>query len=780
MRNIFITRRQHDLTEFKPQTIKDDLGREWPISSPVSTNIEITDSLDMYHEYMKNHDEVGLDTENSGLNQYYAVPLLEQYAFPGISFIIDQTSVNEDYLSPYTDKLFIGHNIQYDYRIIKYNKGIELLNLEDIMINEQIINRGSGRLNNLKDTYERRTGKTLPEDKSVRKDFMRMTEKSVFQNKHIIYAGFDPQTGLEIRPIQHEILERYKLTFRAKSIAMPLISILGDMNLEGGTLNKEKWKQNIEENKKEKFRLELELDAIVKEFSKTNIKLRGGIWSSASRTRKKEEGEQLGMFGTSITIGNECTKNVSYTSPQQMPKLFKILNEPLPMKESKENRNWGEAPTMKVSFDEPTLEQYKITNPNSRMIPFINLLLQHKEVVKELNSFGEIFLREYVKDGKSGKKSKRGYYQPKTDKIHTIYKQEFQKNGRLASGGDKKAKGELGVGFFNSQQWPKKNKFRNCFTLTQKEIDEGWLMSTDDLGSAELVILADKSKDPNLIKYHKADLHSYLATHSYNKTIDYILNTMDEQRAYDELYNLLKVNRIQKAYKKLIGKDKSGNDLFISFTTEEEDSITKQRVEDVFNNKVLTIDKHLFPDIREPYKNCTYGVTYGAGPDKIAKTLNIAQFYAKLVMEGINIAIPQAMSYLNRMARFGVQNGYIEFNDRTHSRYWFKSWLDAQQYGKKLTSSERGEIERFCKNVTMSGTQADMIKEGMVEIDKFVKANNLDFKWLLQVHDEIVYKHKDKELRPIIENILTTTCNKYLSIVNMEVSGYTGISWNKN
>ena len=776
MRNIFVTRRRHNLEEpLEKKYITDSLGRQFPIDNHVD-EIEVTDTLDGYHEMMKNHDIFGLDTEGNSLNQYYADLLLVQIGVPDITYIIDEGSIDEDYLSMYIDKTYVGHNLQHDLRMIQYLKKVELRRIKDTLTNEQIINRGSGRLNNLNDTYLRRIGKPLPEDKRVRNEFIRMTPKSIFERRHIIYSGFDPQASLQILEAQKPILERFNLTFRAEHIANKCVPILVEMNLNGGTLNKDKWRTNLEENKKEKFRLELELDKIIKEFAKDHVKLRGGIWSSASRIRRREEGEQTGLFGTEITIGNETKKNVSYSSTKQMTKLFTVLKEPLPETEDKKgDRDWSAEPKMKVSFGEPVLEQYKIEHPGSKMIPFINLLLEFKEVEKEINSFGEIFLKEYVKDGKSGRKSKRGYYQPKTDKIHTIYKQEFTKNGRLASGGDKKRKGDLGIGFYNSQQWPKKNKFRNCLTLTDEEIKQGIWISTDDLGSAELVILADKSKDPNLIKYCRGDLHSYLATHSYTRMVQYIVDNMNENRAYDELYQLLKVNRIQKAYKIQIEEDK-----YRFPTQEESDKITRDRVEMAFVKKALTVDKKTYPDIREPYKNCTYGVTYGAGEDKIAKTLNIAPYYAKLTMEGINIAIPQAMSYLNAVARKGVKEGYIEFNNRTHSRYWFKSWLDAREYGRQLSQKERGAIERFCKNVTMSGTQADMLKEGMVAIDEFVRKEKIYFKWLLQVHDEIVYKHKDKELRPVVEKILVDTCNLYLSVVQMEVDGYTGHMWNKN
>ena len=772
MKNIFVTRRRHNIdTPIEKRYVLDDLGRTFLIEDPIATaEIVVTDSLDEFHYVMKNNYELGLDTENSDLNQFYAIPLLLQIAIPGTSFVIDQTSIKEDYLSMYTDRLYIGHNVQYDYRIIKYHMGIELYNLEDVMITEQIINRGTGRLNNLEDAYLRRCNKHLPEDKKTRKDFTKMTEKSIFERKHIVYSGFDPQTGLEIREVQKPIVKENKLEFRTYGIGMPLIPILGDMNLVGRTLNKVQWRENIEFNKKEKFRLEKELDAIVAEFAKTNVKLKGGIWSSSSRKRKRSDGVQFNMFAEDTLIATGALKNISYNSSHQLKKLFTILKEPLPMKADKDKELvWGEDAPMKVSFDEPTLEQYKIEYPGSRMMEFINVLLEFKVVTKEIDAFGEIFLREYMKQGKTGHKFKRGYYQPKTDKIHTIYKQEFTANGRLSSGGDKKGKDDIGIGFDNSQNWPKKNSVRNCITLTPQEIEEGWWISTSDLTAAELVILASKSQDQNLMLHCRRDLHSYLATHSYTNIIQYCRSTMNGTRAYDELYQLLKVNRLQKAYRI---EDRLP-------TKQEIESITKKRVEEAMDTNEIKIDKKKYPDIREPYKNCTYGVTYGAKDDKIAGTLNIAPYYAKLAMEGIYHAIPQAMAFLDTMARKAVREGYIVFNDRTNSRHIFKSCIDAASYGRQLTNGERSAIERFTKNAIMSGTQADMIKEAMIEANNYVREHKLEFHWLMQVHDEVVFKHKDKELRPKIEQILTDVCNRYLKNITMEIAGHTGYVWHK-
>jgi ribonuclease D len=165
MRNIFITRRKHNLENpIEKRYIVDDLGREFPIDTEITDGeIEVTDSLDQFHDVMKSNERVAIDTEGNSLNQFYHDLLLVQVGIPGLSFIIDNGSVHDDYLTPYLeDHLYLGHNLQHDYRMLKYNKGWELRRMLDIMIREQIINRGSGRLNNMEDTYYRRCNKKLP------------------------------------------------------------------------------------------------------------------------------------------------------------------------------------------------------------------------------------------------------------------------------------------------------------------------------------------------------------------------------------------------------------------------------------------------------------------------------------------------------------------------------------------------------------------------------------------------------------------------------------------
>lgn len=741
-------------------------------------DIKVTDSLDGLIEMFKNTDIIGADTENNSVHAINAVPLLAQFSDGKESWVVDTTTVSSSFLKGLNieDKTYIMHNAQYDYMIFKQQYGVTFKNLIDTMIIEQVLGRGSGRSASLEATHFRRLNSYMPVSKSTRDDFTSMKYNPVFLEEHILYSGYDPVCLFPIYEAQKPLIKEYKLEKRIYDIAFPCVSILGDMSLNGFYIDNEKWTKILNENRKKKFEIECRLDDKIREYAKNHKEIRGGIWTNIRRTAQLE---QVGLFGANESISNVNKHNVSYSSNKQLTKLFKVLKEPMPEKADKDTAKWEEK-KMKVSFAEEALEQYKIQYPSSRLIPFINDLIEYRGYEKAINSFGEIFLKEFIRKPGS-KKSKIGYHNPRTGKVHTIYKQEFTKNGRLSSG-------DVRNGFYNSQQIIKDNRYRNSFTLSPQEIADGWFISTYDLSGAELVILASHSGDRTLIKLIKegADLHSYLASAIYTKIFKYILENMSESRAIDEIAHLLEVNRLQQD---------------LECTDEEKSGIERTRLETVLADKgVITVNKKLFPDLRNPVKNIVYGINYGAGEEKVAETLNIAPYYAKLALEAMREQLPDAFAYLDRISRFGVKHGYIIFNDRTNSRHWFQTWLEASAQGRELQGKDKSAIGRACKNYGISGTQADMIKESMVSCDKFVQQsliadalkqemiNNIKlsgFEWLLQVHDELVFKHKHSSLEEAkifakeLGNVIVNTCNLYLKDIEMKVEGDTTTYWNK-
>ncbi len=755
---VFITKRNHKITD---------------------SRIEVIDSINPLLKYLdgakKLGKDVSLDSENNSLNPFIAEHLLLQLGDKENRFVVDRTSIDNEFMLDYLDLSYLGVNLQYDYSILAWNEdkrnGIEPQNLKDLMVADQILNRGSGYSNSLEAIHKRRLGIQYPEDKGIGKSFTKMNKKSILEDKHILYAAADIGCLHEIYEVQKQLIAQTNLNRRVYDIGFPLIPILGDMMLNGSELNKEEWNNILQENKALKIKYEKEMDSILVNLGyKTKI-------------RNKEEIQVLDLFGNTYASSNQNVKNINYSSTPQVLKIFEYFKLPIPMMKDKETFQ------MKPSVGAEALEKYQIINYGHKLTTFINTLLLYKGVEKRINSFGLNFLYDIYPDPNKSIDPKRknnlirGYYNPKTNKVHTKYKQEFTANGRLSSGSDsknadgkQKSNKKRSEVFFNSQQIPKEIKYHQCFRLEDSLIHQGWFRTTFDLSGAELVILGALSGDTKLLRLQKEDLHSYLATAAYTKIVKYIINNMDPLRQKQELHDLFRANKV---FESLVVTDEDGK-YVRDYTTKEKDDITQHRIEYALKNKAFIVDKKKGKDLRDSFKNVVYGVSYGSKADKVAETLNIAKDYAQMVLNAMEEELPVAFGYLKRISQQAIKNGYIIFNTRTNSRHIFKQWLNAQAYQRDLSNAHKSEIERAAKNYGISGTQADMIKESMVECNKYLKENKIPHKWIFQVHDELVIDHKGKEVGQILADISLSVCNKYLNgLAEMGVSVETGYTWNK-
>lgn len=252
------------------------------------------------------------------------------------------------------------------------------------------------------------------------------------------------------------------------------------------------------------------------------------------------------------------------------------------------------------------------------------------------------------------------------------------------------------------------------------------------------MIAASLSGELKVLQYK--DIHSELATPAYRKVLQYINHTFcdDKERQIEEALLLLS-NTKAKAKRELA-------------------------IHSLENWQTFTISKndpHLAEN-RDDFKKVVYGLFYGGTAMRIAQVMNIPLKYAELVERQMKLELPLLFKYLEDNASKAKNQGFVIFNTRTNSKHIFETYLKAAQYGRDLTYAEKGEMERASKNYPISGSQSDMIKEGMVEIDDYITSTKAEFKWKGQVHDEIIFKFKDDELVPKIAKILLDTCDKYL------------------
>jgi DNA polymerase-1 len=95
----------------------------------------------------------------------------------------------------------------------------------------------------------------------------------------------------------------------------------------------------------------------------------------------------------------------------------------------------------------------------------------------------------------------------------------------------------------------------------------------------------------------------------------------------------------------------------------------------------------------------------------------------------------------------------------------------------------KASAERMAINAPIQGTEADIIKLAMVEVDRFLKQKGLekDARLLLQVHDELVYEIKENivdSLAPEIKKMMESVIDpKKVSGVVCVANASAGDNW---
>jgi DNA polymerase I-like protein with 3'-5' exonuclease and polymerase domains len=457
-------------------------------------------------KFLNGLDEIAIDSENSGLDPHLSVPLLISIGNAELQIVIDTTTIPISFLNEIEnveDKLFIGQNIKYDAKIFLVN-GFEMKKVYCTQITEQTLRMGIRGGNGLEDIKQRRIGKAYEVSKDTRMEFVGQTKKMVFRPDHITYAAEDVADLIAIKEAQLKHTDKLGHKWFLETVEFPLTLYLAKTEIEGVSINKDKWEEIIESNKAKKQELTFAMDKEIKGLGNTFPGLRKPIYQ---RKRQIDEVVYLGLFGDDITKESKNLGNISYGSDKQIKQIFRDISAPIPKHDSGANKG-------KETTGKDALANYVVENPSTELKQFIYYFIDYQEIKKRLDSFGTKYLQKVNKV---------------TGKLHTLYRQCGTATGRFASGGGRNDPDKV-----NSQQIPKEAKYRHCFGE-----EEGYNVLTIDLSGAELVILASLANDTYL-KTILDDPHSPLATGCYNALIKYILNTFPESRWMEELTDLLR------------------------------------------------------------------------------------------------------------------------------------------------------------------------------------------------------------------------------------------------
>ena len=749
-----------------------------------------------------------LDVEAQGLDDYSEILLLGLY-HEGVSVIIaaDMLEAKEmpSLMQALRNTLIIGSNVKYDLKLLYVHYKFNPLKLWDVEIADRRLYQGlqisdknpQGFKFNLGATSKRHLPEIKRTSKDIRNEFIGHVRRTYKPKKiHYDYLEDDIQYLNRIRLSQVKHLRSSnKLNF-IESVAMPLILVLRDMELDGFDINVTQWLQNIENAKQARYEAEVKLDKIRTELTlkyggEHKAYVTGGVYS---RERIKERTiDKTDLFGAVVSIIDTTSKKYfNYNSDLQIKYLFAVLKLPIPTAESYRIPifNGNKITKFSVAYtkreilisDYPSEIQY-LELASSGLIRQVGSLTVGIPALKEMiMAYPEHPAKEFIEvlqDYSLYNTRVTNYGQnyldkihPITNKLHTIYRQCHALNGRLQSGGGKSQPDK-----YNSQNIPRDNAYRTCFHY------KGSYIITADLSGAEVVVMADKAKDVALktMAIEQDDIHSPVAQACWRAIFKYrsglyvkLWKNSDEYFTYVNQVNPKLLNNMR------------ANELW-----------------DLSESYIIT--KTVNKDKRSAFKSITFGVVYGAYPKKIASTLNISEEEAKIVVKTIKSMIPQTFTMIETLLRkvFGVSyygeysqkpTGVAIFNKRSYNSIIVPPLFRYLRFDEEPNWKELNEWQSAVRNLTISGTQADMLKEAMVVLWYFIRNNRIPANILIQVHDELavrcrediidnkvtyLYNGKQTLFPDIVANIMVDTANKYLEYLPMKVEYEVKKTWFK-
>ena len=175
------------------------------------------------------------------------------------------------------------------------------------------------------------------------------------------------------------------------------------------------------------------------------------------------------------------------------------------------------------------------------------------------------------------------------------------------------------------------------------------------------------------------------------------------------------------------------------------------------------------PEMRSRAKVINFGVLYGMG--------------AKALSGSMGVSLDEARDFIEEYFRdFEGVAAFIEkIKDEARRDGWVQTLFGRKRYLPQIYSEAeyiRGEAERMAVNAPIQGSEADVVKLGMIRsqdlIEKKFKGQAFQ---LLQIHDELLFEVKKElvpefvfEIKKILEEI-------YPHEIKLEVQAKTGPSW---
>ena len=171
---------------------------------------------------------------------------------------------------------------------------------------------------------------------------------------------------------------------------------------------------------------------------------------------------------------------------------------------------------------------------------------------------------------------------------------------------------------------------------------------------------------------------------------------------------------------------------------------------------------------RSHAKAVNFGIVYGISAFSLAQDIGVFQSEAKAYMDSYFAKYHGVRTYMTRVVEQAKADGYVTtlFGRRRDLPELKSSNFNLRSFG-----------ERVALNMPIQGTAADIIKAAMVRVDARMRAEKLQARLLLQVHDELIVECPAEEAETV-RAILTEEMEHVVDYrVPLLVDAKIGASW---
>lgn len=602
--------------------------------------------------------------------------------------VVDTTTISPlKYKDILENKYIIGHNLKFDLQFL-YNYSIIPRKVYDTMIVEQLLHLGypSGIVSHsLKAVAKRRLDIDI--DKTVRGEIIwRGLDESVVK-----YAAGDVMYLGNIMKGQLDDCKKRDL-LKAAKLECDFVPSIAYLEWSGIKLDEGKWLAKMKQDKINLERAKTALDNFI---------------TSNDKFKKYTYVNNQGSLFDGFDLTPKCT--VNWSSSQQVVKIAKELGFDTQVKDKKTGED-------KDSVLEKHLKTQKGINDE-----FLKLYFDYQEYAKVVSSFGQGHLNAI---------------NPKTGRIHTVFRQLNTASGRLSCGSNQpntdlaKAKGipPKDCTYPNLQQLPSDEQTRASFVAPN-----GSLFVSADFSAEESRLGADIYQDKAFLKEFtegSGDTHNMFAW-----------------------------------------------------------AVFKKQCKECGCQDATEVKKKA-PQWRKKVKAVEFAYMFGAAAPTISKAAECTVEEAQSYIDALDKEFIGMSSFAKKGSAFVRKNGYILICPYTgHKLYWWDhdKWLERQKSftqefwedykknhkgtGDYVAQEVRehfqaaGKYDRMARNAVTQGTGAIIMKEAMTQLFNWIVDNKQFDKVHIccSVHDELCcdFPKELSNFPKILEKTMEEAAAKY-------------------